>query len=146
MDDISPSTAGSGQQSKPDLSKTDKYQLRLSPETGVLHSQVFGYWNVDDAVAYIAAMKTLIVKARLTHGRARLLVDRTRAQVQSHEVAELLRGLNSFLNPDDRLAMIVNSTLAKMQLERVTVHKDTVVFTSYAKGLAWLMDDTPRGD
>lgn len=121
------------------LTRADRFSLRLAQDTGIIHSEVVGYWDVDDTVAYIEAIKSLILACRAAHGRARLLVDRSTSQVQSLQVSEMLRDLNEFLGPNDRLAMVANSTLAKMQLERITVHQNTTAFTSRADALAWLV-------
>jgi hypothetical protein len=132
-------TAGEAGSAKHAVTRADRFSLRLAQDTGIIHSEVVGYWDVDDTVAYIEAMKSLVLKCRAFHGGARLLVDRSASQVQSLKVSEMLRDLNEFLGPNDRLAMIVNSTLTKMQLDRITVHGNTTALTSHAAALAWLV-------
>jgi hypothetical protein len=120
------------------VEKAGRYSLHMETGAGILHSNVVGYWSAQDATDYVADMKRLILECRKRQGYAKLLVDRTVAQVHSQDVTQILAELNAFLAPGDFLAMILSSTLSKMQMGRLTVHENTRAFSSERDARAWL--------
>jgi hypothetical protein len=81
-----------------------------------------------------------ILQQRRRQGRPpRLLVDRRHMLCPSADVAErFLKNAKQLTQPGDRVAMIVESTLARLHLRRVLEPATHRIYATEAEAVAWL--------
>jgi hypothetical protein len=115
------------------------FELVYDPTAGIVRTMVRGFWSLDDADAYFRRLGILIHTARREFGHARVLVDRRGCPVQSAEVAQRMSRANRDLFPTDRLAIVVDSNLVRMQMRRLFSHQGSQAFLSYEAAMTWLL-------
>jgi hypothetical protein len=116
------------------------FTFELQPP-GVLHVETEGFWTVADADAYIAALDDHLMRMRRTQGHALVVVDGRKSSVQSAPVMERVAGIQSILirNPNDRAAYVVESSLAKLQAQRLSSTEQLKVFLSPSAARTWVL-------
>ena len=105
---------------------------------GVVRVVIRGFWSKTQAEQFCSELNAVLAEARRQAGEARILVDRRESPVQASDVVELLGANNARLEPDDRVALVVDSQLAQMQLRRVLVHARTELFRDIRSAETWL--------
>jgi len=106
---------------------------RIVRTTGV------GTWTIDIIEAHIRAIAPLLRKVREQDGKVLAMVDLTRAPLQSAEVTRRILDPNGPLcGAGDRVALIVQSSLLKVQMKRVDGNDDIAVFISPYAARTWL--------
>ena len=97
-----------------------------------------GFWtpdHVDEAFAELHAIR----QTRFGSGALRVFVDRRETFVQSPETAEKLRiCTETFYRTGDRVAVLVDTSLNKMQLRRVLSDMTHMLFISEVAAMIWL--------
>ncbi len=118
------------------------YSFDFDEAAGVLRASAGGFWSADDADAFREELRARATDARRRAGRLRLLVDGTGSQVQKPEVTDRLATLAAALiqSPRDRIAVVIGSSLIKMQAERVLQTDGAQAFLSSAEANAWLAE------
>lgn len=115
------------------------FAIRYDPESNIIYSKVQGFWSVANAAAYVKAMKREMAERRTQNEIINVLVDRRETPVLSAEVADLLQKANREIYiSTDRLAIVVDSSLLKMQLRRLFSHEGSKAFLSIDAALTWL--------
>ncbi len=77
---------------------------------------------------------------RKAAGRLRLLVDLSDAEILSQSVIEpLARAGMQYSRADDRVALVVASTLLKLQMKRMIGDAPTPIFLSTKDAAGWLL-------
>ena len=112
------------------------YDIDASHASGLVRATIRGFWPMEVAVAYVDEMAGILAVAR-RRGSARLIVDLTGAAIQSPEVMQKLGVLDMYA-PEDRVAVIVASSLLKTQLKRVFVKANLAVFVSEEAAETWV--------
>lgn len=80
-----------------------------------------------------------LIQARRLRGHAKVIVDLRKAPVQSPDVAERIRIRTQHLYAaDDRVAVIVDTPLLKMQMRRATGCDHIQNFISVEAAESWL--------
>jgi hypothetical protein len=117
------------------------YRIFLDERLGVIRTDVCGFWEADDGVIYFDQLARFIDIARRRFGSVKVLVDRRESPIQSAAVAAQMRTANARLyRPEDRLAIVVDSSLLLMQLRRLFSHAGSRAFLSSEEAEAWLTD------
>ena len=118
------------------------FEFRFDEEQGVLHCKANGFFTVEEVRAFGVAMRRHADIARRAHGYCRLLIDSSDGVVQSNEVIEEFPRFPPMIQcPGDKKAVVVSSSLAKVQARR-TFHSDREqAFVSMTAATAWLMAD-----
>ena len=93
---------------------------------------------METVAAYFAKLDPLLREKRLVDGRVKALIDRRDAEVQAPAVSERMMAAGSDMREQDRIARVVNSTLAGMQLRRLFTHPGDRVFTAIDEAEVWL--------
>jgi hypothetical protein len=119
------------------------YSFAFDDATGVLQASAGGFWSAEDADRFREELRARAVDAKQRSGRLRLLVDGTGSQVQKPEVTNRLATLAADLiqSPRDRIAVVVGSSLIKMQAERILQSDGAQAFLSSAQARAWLLEE-----
>jgi hypothetical protein len=97
---------------------TAEFTMTLD-ERGVIHVVPTGEWDARAVDLYFLALNELMAESRADFGCARVLVDRRSAPVQSPDVHDRLKlGFRRHYRPGDRVAVVVPTTLTKLQVKR----------------------------
>lgn len=118
----------------------ERYRLELDEATGFVWGRGRGFWSLADGEDYFRKVKPLVDESRKRLGAARVLIDGRGTPAQTPEVAERFEQISlSLYRPEDRVAIVVDSALFKMQLSRVRVGaKSPQVFLSPDEAETWL--------
>lgn len=117
-------------------------ETAYDPVTGIVHSRSVGLLTIEEVGSATRRTRELMQRARDEHGRALYLVDARETMVQPREVIEEIERWGSFLDhPDDRMAVVLASTLSKLQTERVFRSDQERAFLSIEAARDWLVGD-----
>lgn len=98
-----------------------------------------GLWTVEQMSVHLDEYRALVARRRRSGVQVEVLVLLEHAGVQSAAVTDALtRGLQSCHRPGDRVAMVVPSALARVQMRRVLSTDFHEYFASEASARAWL--------
>ena len=115
------------------------FTLHVEPQTGVVHSVFHGFWTTKDCDRYDVELTRFVTAARSTYGAALVMVDRRETGVQSQDVIERYYRLNRLVYQEgDHLAIIVSSSLAKLQIRRAMDSRWSKAFMSEDAARTWL--------
>jgi hypothetical protein len=110
--------------------------------TGLISCSCGGFLTVADVRAYQAASLAAIERARAAFGHVKMVIASPDAMVQSAEVMkEVGQSMWPMTDPRDRMAVIVASSLAKIQASRTFTDDRIQAFLSESAALTWLMAD-----
>ncbi|ODP38494.1 hypothetical protein [Sphingomonas turrisvirgatae] len=114
------------------------YEIALDERLNVLRVGRVAVQCVEEVDRYLARLGEIVRTLRLRHGKVRVLADLRHAPVRTQEVAERLRlGNQALYRPGDRVALVVESSLLKMQLRR-TLTDNQNIFLSPNAAETWL--------
>lgn len=95
--------------------------------------------RAEDVDRYLAALGDAARELRARRGRVLVFADLRHSPVRTQEAAERMRSGNLKLyRPGDRVAMLVESSLLKMQLRRHLIEEYQNIFLSENAALTWL--------
>jgi hypothetical protein len=115
------------------------YAIRYDAEREIIRIARLGVQNVDDVERYLKELSRVVCEMRARCGRVRLLADLRYSPVRTSAVAERIRVANLALyRPGDRVALLVESSLLKMQLRRNLVPDYQNIFLSPTAAEIWL--------
>ena len=118
----------------------DLYKIRFDDLLGIVRTSVQGFWNMGEAERYIRDLESVVGELRRRGERVRVLVDRRGSPFFSSAVAERFGRMNRevYGGHDDRIAIVVDSSLAKIQLGRLLTHVGSKAFLSLGAAETWL--------
>jgi hypothetical protein len=123
-----------------------KVWLELEQDGRLIVSRGTGLWTIEQMTAHFLVYREQLVRSRIAFGRARVLVDMQDVGVQRAEVAAYIsRDTRGMYREGDRVAMIVPSSLAKMQMRRVLDSRFHQYFVSENAARNWLAGGTEQG-
>lgn len=112
---------------------------RIGIDEGIIVVEVLRFWCVEDTRRYWGDIAWLLPASRERRGGGRVLIDRRGAPIQSAEVvSELQRGFREIYRPQDRIAVVVASSLQKIQSRRLYDERQTKTFLSYDAANLWI--------
>ncbi len=113
---------------------------RKNPD--MLEAVVTGYWSTETVSAFAIAVNQAIDHAALSRSGSRrlpMLIDARDHGVQGSEVATALESVARALAKRlGRLAVVVGTTLHKLQSQRINPSADHRTFQSREEAVAWL--------
>lgn len=117
-----------------------KFQFAPEEKTGIVRASLEGFWTVDTVDSYWNILEDRIKRSQDAHGRLLMVMDCTRLQVQPNDVVARMeeRGVKLISNERDRIAVIVDSSLLKMQGKRVLDSSQIQNFGSQSEAEKWL--------
>lgn len=118
------------------------YKLSFDTDAQLFCIEMEGFWSPLTMARFHAEVVVKGVAFRGRHGRYGMLVDCTRYPVQSGSVIDafgplLRRAQSRGISP---IAVVVESTLCKLQAERLLPDKSIRVFTAVATARGWIKD------
>jgi hypothetical protein len=117
---------------------TDLYSVWT--EGPVLRVEARGVWDVAAAEAYARDITRIVAELRLCRPQLRAIVDRSDVPVFEAGVHErLLATYGSILRADDRVALVVDSSVAKGRIRRIADREDTQSFLSISAAKMWVL-------
>lgn len=115
------------------------FTVSLDREARLLEWTLSGFWEVADARAFMAAIRSAVANLGPPPQRWDGLGDARHFPIQSPQVSELMRrGPAGAMRHDGRIAVVVGSMLGKLQAERSLDDPKTRCFLSMAEARAWL--------
>lgn len=115
------------------------FSFSFDSQAGILMVRPVGAWTLDEIGRYSDELAIHVPKARRAAGELRLLIDNRACQLATRELAEPLgRAGAQVAAVDDRIAIIVSTTLMKMQTKRLLGAAPHGVFLTEEEGRAWL--------
>lgn len=119
---------------------SDLATIGYDPGAHVIRAYAAGDWSFEEGTQYVAALTDFVEAARSRTGKARVLLDRREVSSQSAAVADLLAKANgAIFRADDRIALVVSSSLAKASLRQRMPHPGTKAFLSIDAAETWLL-------
>ena len=119
------------------------YQIDIDLKRNLVRATLNGYWDLKTASNFTEDLHKGIAEAA-AHADGIppcLLIDARHQGVQSQDVvATAGMSLIDFKGPRLRVAILVSSTLHKMQATRVASLDQQQLFSSEADALAWLLE------
>jgi hypothetical protein len=98
-----------------------------------------GFSSTEDFEAHFASLRMTFAKFRRCGLPVRMMVDlRAAAVISPDALAEVAAFHNTIFGPADRMAMVVQSELIRMQLRRAIDPKSSSAFGSLCDAIAWL--------
>jgi hypothetical protein len=117
-----------------------KYDVRLDDSTGIVHVTNTGLWEPDDVAPYIADLSRVFAESRRRRRNILMLADLRGYAIQRPEVAKLISDGGAPLHLEgDRHAILVESSLMKMQLRRTLPTDMFQSFLSPEAASKWLL-------
>lgn len=98
-----------------------------------------GFWTMDHAVEHLRGFEILLHEGRRMARPSRTLVDLREAAVLAPDVADYVHNtIRVMYRPPERAAILVASTLAKLQMRRGLNPETHQLFTSLDEAMRWL--------
>lgn len=117
----------------------DLFQIAFDRSAGLIRAFAAGAWTLDETRQYLAGLDAFVKGSRAFLGKARVLLDRREVSVQSTDVAALLASANGkIFQPDDRIAIVVTTSMAKANLRQRMPHPGSKAFLSIDAAETWL--------
>lgn len=111
---------------------------RYDEESDLVRVRSEGFLTTADVQRYGMELRDAIQRARYRTGCGKVLVA-TSDVVQSADVMEAFVKLQPLIDPNsDRLAVMVSSSLSKMQVRRSLVSANQQAFLSESAAMTWL--------
>ncbi len=106
---------------------------------GIIRVMGRGFWTEADIDAHFVELGHLIERVRAGGDDILALVDLSDAPVQSPDVtARITAQTRRVYRPEDRIAIVVQSSLMKMQMKRAVDRPNLEVFISRHAATTWL--------
>ncbi len=108
---------------------------------GIIHSVSKGMTSPEELEVYVVELRRLRERERARTGRFLHLVDAREGAVASQWASERLTvhtGSDGGMEDRDKTAVVVNGTIMKMQVARLTAHTQYATFTDMAEAVSWL--------
>ena len=106
---------------------------------GIVHVVGRGQWTVPQVREHFAELDVLVRRLRLRSLPVMALIDLRESSIQSQEVTDCIASSSGAIYQEsDRVAIIVQSSLMKMQMKRASHAPNTEIFISPSAAETWL--------
>jgi hypothetical protein len=113
--------------------------IRLDEATQTLEIRCGGNWSMEDTLRYAQRTRVAVDATRARYGRVKVLIDAATGITQPPEsIAHIQRMDTQIYRPADRIAIVVSSSLMKMQSKRVEMCATKEAFISRHAATTWL--------
>ncbi|MDB5576401.1 MAG: hypothetical protein JWR80_1577 [Bradyrhizobium sp.] len=120
------------------------YEIAEDMGQGLIAVKVSGFWNVATATRYAEDLAAAIVRMRKRHAEFLLLVDMREAGTLPQDAAQVIEAAiaNQLANGIKRSANVVSSTLAEIQIKRLSQRDEKYrYFADIDEAKAWLLGE-----
>lgn len=115
------------------------FTFEFEPASGILCVRVAGMWTMPEVERYGREVGARFAAARAQAGALRLLIELSRTEILSQNLlAPLAEAGMRYSQPDDRVAMVVTSSLMKLQMKRMVGDTPVSIFVSEGAARTWL--------
>jgi hypothetical protein len=115
------------------------FKFSFDPAKGILTVAVDGSWTTAEVDRYAREAGPAFEAAREKEGFLRLFIDLRSTHVLSQALMDpLAKAGMQYSRADDRVALVVASTLLKLQMRRMLGEAPVPIFLSADEGEAWL--------
>lgn len=115
-----------------------QYEIVRDDRLALIRISCTGLRLGDEVDRYLSVLEPIVADMRACHGRVRVLADLRNAPIRTQEAADKMRAGNLRLyRTGDRVALIVESSLLKMQLRRTLVEYQNI-FVSPNAAETWV--------
>jgi hypothetical protein len=122
------------------------FEIEFLREPAILRWKLTGFWTVETAHRFAAALTLEMAKVRRSHSRFSSFSDTRGFPVQTAEVMKILTDLSR--GPGNagsrKLAILVSTALNSLQAEHTLASDRIHVFRDEGKAFAWLAQPTQR--
>jgi hypothetical protein len=107
---------------------------------GIVYTTARGLASINEFHAYLPTVTTLMQRSRARHGRSLHLVDATDNPVQAKDTfCAMSETTSQSVRAEDLCAVILQSALARMQINRMPNSEGRRFFSNPRDGRAWLL-------
>jgi len=107
---------------------------------GIVRTVADGLATIEQFQDFVTAVMPMMDKSRQHNGRGLHLVDARNNPIQSQEAFGHMAAMTEQIaRPDDRYAVVISSTLAKMQLGRMPMEEARGFFFDLDEAENWLL-------
>lgn len=120
----------------------DEGHIVISPvdDQGIVRLVGHGAWSVEYMNRHFRELDPVVATARMRMRNVMVLADLRDAPIQSPDVAEMINiGTRRLYRDGDRIAIVVQSSLVKLQMKRIVDCAQVQIFISVAAACTWLM-------
>lgn len=130
---------GYAQQQTTAVEPNGELTIEVDQASGLVRVTGRGFWSALHADHHFSKLDAILRGIRMAGLRVRVLVDLREAAVQPAETAERIgRATQEIYQPGDRVAIVVGSSLAKMQMRRAARIANHDFFVSPSAAEMWL--------
>jgi hypothetical protein len=116
------------------------YSFQFHDADGILEVRATGVWTTEMVESYRGDLAIAAEAARKRAGRLMMLFNATDYVVQPQDVATRAQHVERVVLPGDRIAVLISSSLLKLQARRVLAGWDRIeLFVSEDSARAWLL-------
>lgn len=116
----------------------DCYQMWI--DGLILRVEAKGVWDIAAARAYCDDVRRMVEVLRVVRPDLRAIVDRSAAPVLEEGTTEILMATYAdVMRAGDRLAMVVDNSLAKMRIRQIAGREETQAFLSVSAARTWVL-------
>jgi hypothetical protein len=119
------------------------YRINFNEKQGLLELTLSGFWTLEIVNAFQKDAASVVMKYSKRFPNFGILSDSRELALMSTEVSEAFgEGSREFARQHrGRFAIIVKSSLSKMQAKRVTGDQEPRLFTEVGEAREWLLSD-----
>jgi hypothetical protein len=115
-------------------------EISVDARLGLVKVRGSGFWSVSQVKAHFASYMDSLSELHRRGLKLSIIVDLRESAAQSREVSDVLHSIGlDIYRPDDRIAMVVASSLVKMQMRRVLVADNHEFFLSVEAAERWAL-------
>jgi hypothetical protein len=115
------------------------FNIELDPARKLLFVELSGFYTVADVHRYHAAVHAATARLGGMPSAQRMVCDISGMRIQTQDVVQAFSGVMADPKYKHRkVALVVASTLARMQAQRTTGARDAQFFASREEAEAWL--------
>lgn len=115
------------------------FTIEIDSPRKLLRVCLSGFYSVEDVERYHAAVDEASIALGGPPSRQRMICDVTEMRIQAQDVvAAFQKVMGDPKYRARRVAFVVASSLARMQVQRVAGNRDTQLFDNAGEALEWL--------
>jgi hypothetical protein len=118
---------------------TPLFSINYDRPAEIIRSRIWGFWSPEESDRYFNSLMPIMADQRRSAGRAKVLADRRGGIPQSAEtLARTVSWYDRAYRPGDMSAVVVDTSLLRLQLRRVYPADRANLFLSYEEAESWL--------
>lgn len=120
------------------------FDIQRQPHGDLVTSTLAGFFKVADVAAYADRVEQAIRACIQRRGHYRMILDVSGCAIQSQDVIAAFIGHVQKMPAARRSAVVVGSSIVRMQIRRVMTRPNVEVFETLADAVAWVDETDAR--